>query len=87
MSTATYRGVTYDTEIRKEEMISNWLPIIRKQIEKQNKLKEAQYHMATLGWSKGGLTSSLFLYRLIGEIDIYGQRKSKINFEKHGVLD
>jgi len=49
MSQATYRGIKYDVEIRKENTVTNWLPIIRKQIEKQKKLQEAQYHMATLG--------------------------------------
>jgi hypothetical protein len=49
MSQATYRGVSYDTEIRKEQMAANWLPVIRKQIEKEKKLQKAQYHMATLG--------------------------------------
>ena len=46
MSIATYRGVEYDTEIRKEQIINNWLPVIRKQIEKENKLKQAQLAMA-----------------------------------------
>ncbi len=46
MSQATYRGAQYDTDIRKKEIISNWLPIIRQQIEKENKLKEAQLAMA-----------------------------------------
>jgi len=27
----------------------NWLNVIRKKIQKEKKLKEAQYHMATLG--------------------------------------
>jgi hypothetical protein len=49
MSQATYRGVKYDTEIRKEQLASNWLSVIRKQIEKEKKLQEAQLHMATLG--------------------------------------
>lgn len=49
MSQATYRGVQYDTELRKEQMAINWLPIIRNQIEKEKKLKESQYYMATLG--------------------------------------
>lgn len=48
MSQATYRGVKYDTETRREEMATNWLSIIRKQIEKEKKIQEAQYHMATL---------------------------------------
>lgn len=48
MSQATYRGVSYDTDERKEQLVNNWLPIIQKQIEKQKKIKEAQYHMATL---------------------------------------
>jgi hypothetical protein len=47
MSQATYRGAKYDTDTRKEEMVSNWLLIIREKIEKENKLKESQYHMAT----------------------------------------
>ena len=46
MSQATYRGVQYDTELRKEQLVANWLPVIRKQIEKENKLKEAQLAMA-----------------------------------------
>ena len=46
MSKNVYRGVEYDTEQRKENMVTNWLPIIQKQIEKQNRLKEAQLHMA-----------------------------------------
>jgi hypothetical protein len=46
MSQATYRGVSYDIELRKENLVSNWLPIIQKQIEKQNKLKQAQLAMA-----------------------------------------
>jgi hypothetical protein len=47
MSQATYRGIKYDTEINKEQIVANWLPIIRKQMEKEKKLQEAQYHMAT----------------------------------------
>jgi hypothetical protein len=46
MTTATYRGVSYDTEVKKEQLVSNWLPVIQKQIEKQNKLKQAQLAMA-----------------------------------------
>lgn len=46
MSQATYRGINYDTETRKEEMASNWLSIIRKQIEKEERLKQAQLVMA-----------------------------------------
>jgi hypothetical protein len=46
MTTATYRGVQYDTETKREELVANWLPIIQKQIEKQNKLKQAQLAMA-----------------------------------------
>lgn len=46
MTTATYRGVEYDPDVRKENMVSNWLPIIRNQIEKENKLKQAQLAMA-----------------------------------------
>jgi hypothetical protein len=46
MSQATYRGAHYDTETRKEEIVNNWLPLIRKQIEKEQKLKEAQIAMA-----------------------------------------
>lgn len=46
MTTAKYRGVEYNVEERKEQLVSNWLPIIQKQIEKQNKLKEAQLAMA-----------------------------------------
>lgn len=46
MSQATYRGAQYDTETRKNEIASNWLAIIRQQIEKENRLKEAQLAMA-----------------------------------------
>ncbi len=46
MSQATYRGAKYDTDTRKNEMASNWLELIRSQIEKENKLKEAQLAMA-----------------------------------------
>jgi hypothetical protein len=46
MSQATYRGVNYDTETKKEEMANNWLSIIRKQIEKEERLKQAQLAMA-----------------------------------------
>jgi hypothetical protein len=46
MSQATYRGVQYDTETKREQLAANWLPVIQKQIEKQNKLKEAQLAMA-----------------------------------------
>jgi hypothetical protein len=46
MTTATYRGVNYDTETKREQLAANWLPVIQKQIEKQNKLKEAQLAMA-----------------------------------------
>lgn len=48
MTTATYRGVKYDTESRRESLVENWLPVIQKQIEKRKKIEEAQYHMATL---------------------------------------
>ena len=46
MTTATYRGVSYDTELKREQLVTNWLPVIQRQIEKQNKLKEAQLAMA-----------------------------------------
>lgn len=46
MSQATYRGASYDTEIRKAEIVSNWLSIIKQQIEKENRLKQAQLAMA-----------------------------------------
>ena len=46
MSQATYRGAKYDTEIRQNQIASNWLELIRSQIEKENKLKEAQLAMA-----------------------------------------
>ena len=46
MSQATYRGAKYDTDTRKNEIASNWLTLIRAQIEKENKLKEAQLAMA-----------------------------------------
>jgi hypothetical protein len=32
--------------LKKENQVSNWLPVIQKQIEKQNKLKKAQLAMA-----------------------------------------
>jgi len=48
MTTATYRGVQYDTDVKREQLVSNWLPVIQKQLEKQKKINEAQYHMATL---------------------------------------
>ena len=50
MTTAKYRGVEYNVEERKEQLVSNWLPIIQKQIEKQNKLKQAQLAMAMKQW-------------------------------------
>jgi hypothetical protein len=34
------------TTTKTEKLVSNWLPVIRKQIEKQNKLKQAQLAMA-----------------------------------------
>ena len=46
MTTATYRGVQYDTDTNKERLVANWLPVIQKQIEKENKLKQAQLAMA-----------------------------------------
>jgi hypothetical protein len=46
MSQATYRGVKYDTEIKKEEFASNWLLLIRKQIEREQRLHDAQIAMA-----------------------------------------
>lgn len=46
MSQAIYRGARYDTDTRKNEIASNWLALIRSQIEKENKLKEAQLAMA-----------------------------------------
>jgi hypothetical protein len=46
MSQATYRGAHYDTETRKNQIASNWLAVIRQQIEKEEKLKQAQLAMA-----------------------------------------
>jgi hypothetical protein len=46
MSQATYRGAHYDTETRKNQIASNWLTIIRQQIEKEERLKQAQLAMA-----------------------------------------
>ena len=48
MTIAKYRGVEYNVEEKREQLVANWLPVIQKQIEKQKKLQEAQYHMATL---------------------------------------
>ena len=47
MSQATYRGAKYDTDARQNQIASNWLAVIRSQIEKENKLKEVQLAMAT----------------------------------------
>jgi hypothetical protein len=46
MSQATYRGAHYDTETRKNQIVSNWLTVIRQQIEKEERLKQAQLAMA-----------------------------------------
>jgi|LakMenEpi03Aug12_release.lakeMendotaPanAssembly.Ray.scaffolds.fasta_scaffold2108956_2 hypothetical protein len=46
MSQATYRGAHYDTETRKNQIASNWLTVIRHQIEKEERLKQAQLAMA-----------------------------------------
>jgi hypothetical protein len=46
MSQATYRGAKYDTDTRKEEIASNWLVLIRKQIEKEQRLHDARIAMA-----------------------------------------
>lgn len=46
MSQATYRGAQYDTDTRKSEMVLNWLPLIKKQIEKENRIHQAQVEMA-----------------------------------------
>ncbi len=46
MSQATYRGAHYDTDTRKNEIASNWLAIIRSQMEKEERLKQAQLAMA-----------------------------------------
>lgn len=46
MTNATYRGVSYDTDVKKERFIKNWLPMIREQIEKEARLHEAQIIMA-----------------------------------------
>ena len=46
MSQATYRGAKYDTDTRQNQIASNWLELIRSQIEKENKLKVEQLAMA-----------------------------------------
>ena len=46
MSQATYRGAHYDTDTRKSEMVINWLPLIKQQIEKENRIYQAQVEMA-----------------------------------------
>lgn len=54
MSRPIYRGIEYDKQkrIQYEQQMQqpqqfNKLDIIRKQIQKENRLKEAQYHIAT----------------------------------------
>jgi hypothetical protein len=46
MSKVVYRGVEYNTDQTKENIVVNWLPIIREQIKKQKRIEEAQLQMA-----------------------------------------